>query len=174
MVPAFLSPCLATMLLLLRIPRLLNRALRGLFTLALRLISGICDGMKLGIEVKSCSSHENAGQCGEPWFDGCGVGCSESPGRIAEWDSDDFMLSARWGHVVRPAKPSSNGTDLIYFDNSSIQMKGSLSLHMFLTIWIAQQVGSAQVELDIMPCEYGAFWVQPFQAASCSKELWIP
>lgn len=53
-------------------------------------------------------------------------------------------------------------------------MKGSLSLHMFLTIWIAQQVGSAQVELDIMPCEYGAFWVQPFQAASCSKELWIP
>lgn len=28
----------------------------------------------------------------------------------------------------------------------------------------AQMVGSAQVELDIMPCEYGAFWVQPFQA----------
>eukprot|EP00438_Fugacium_kawagutii_P033615 Skav222258 [mRNA] locus=scaffold4544:87410:91043:+ [translate_table: standard] len=28
----------------------------------------------------------------------------------------------------------------------------------------AKMVGSAQVELDIMPCEYGAFWVQPFQA----------
>lgn len=28
----------------------------------------------------------------------------------------------------------------------------------------AQMVGSCQVELDIMPCEYGAFWVQPFEA----------
>ncbi|CAJ1456770.1 unnamed protein product, partial [Effrenium voratum] len=28
----------------------------------------------------------------------------------------------------------------------------------------ATMVGSCQVELDIMPCEYGAFWVQPFEA----------
>ena len=30
--------------------------------------------------------------------------------------------------------------------------------------FICLEVGSAQIELDIMPCEYGAFWVQPFQA----------
>ncbi|CAK9019755.1 unnamed protein product [Durusdinium trenchii] len=66
---------------------------------------------------------------------------------------------------VTEEKPISNVEDLDSEQQESMNTIPS-QVMLFDPQNPAAMVGSAQIELDIMPCEYGAFWVQPFQADS--------